>query len=113
MSYPYLPMDDRNCVKIRSGEKTSTLRSIRAHETFYKGDGIYRLPDNTRIQLECLGYKMVHECGGAEKVAQTEGFPSADEFRRKCKFQQTRNFLDGKCPLYYYRIQLLVTEGTD
>ena len=77
-----------NVLKIKSGEKTTTLRAT------WNEDGVYNIGGEF-FELKSRGLLTVEEAGGVDAITQSEAFGEDGP-----KFERTKDFLEGKRKLY-------------
>lgn len=96
-----LQMQNDNIEKIKAGTKTAISR------TYPIKAGLHSLPDGTQINVEKdtrpVWFKDLRD---PEAYAKAEGFTSLKEMRENAKFKSTKDFLDGKRPLYIAKFSL-------
>ena len=107
-----LKMQPDNIAKIKAGTKTVTNRT----EKEKLKDGIYTLPDGTKVEIKSFGLTDVQYIGdsilvdsetgkswSADDYAKAEGFKNWDEFKKNNKF--SANFINGTQDRYVYSVQ--------
>lgn len=87
-----LPLQQHNITKIINNQKTTTLR------TYKMPDGYYRINDNYIAYIKLRGFLSASEC---PTIIESESFENGPVF------QSTKDFLDGKRKLYVYDISNL------
>lgn len=118
-----IKMQPDNVEKIKSGEKTITNRT----EKERLNDGIYILPDGTKVEVKLLGKakfdladktnsdsgtiefgEPLEEDWSLDEYAKAEGFKDWKDFEQNNKFSQ--NFINGKQSRYVYSIKPIEEE---
>lgn len=107
-----LPMQSDNIEKIKLGKKTLTNRTSEI------SNGIYELPDGTKIELSFEGMAKVYSDGvkvginsefhdhyHLDDFAIEEGFNDWEDFKKNNKFSS--NFINGKQIRYIYSINII------
>lgn len=111
-----LAMQPGNIEQIKQGTKTLTAR------TYKLEDGVYTLPDGTKVSVKYIGKAAVITEKGMEQLAFVEGNPTAyspyrelddfakaegfadwADFKKNAKFSE--NFINGKQTRFIYSVQ--------
>jgi hypothetical protein len=104
---PAIAMQPHNIKKINEGKKTATTRR-EFHES-----GFYRMPDDTIIHLNGTQIKDFTKLSlkRQNEWARREGFADIEDAKTNATFQQTKDFIAGKKPMWVYRIRTVSSSG--
>ena len=112
-----LQMQPDNIAKIKAGTKTITNR------TFRLTNGVYTLPDGTKVDVTYEGQADVEYIGDSvivttsdtnktwsgDEFAKAEGFKNWSDFQQNSQF--SKNFIDGKQSRYIHGVSLVTTQS--
>lgn len=105
-SAPIIKMGSDNIRKIKSGEKTTTIRSASQAKTIGIDSGQSRVVKigEEYYRVTNRGEMTVEEAGGRESMIESEAFDMNDDGSPKTKYKQTQKWLNGQGKLYVYDI---------
>jgi hypothetical protein len=110
-----IAMQPDNVAKIKAGTKNITNRT----EKEKLEDGVYALPDGTKVEVKLIGKAIVQndkvyfdngEFISGDQYAKAEGFKDWNDFKKNNKF--STNFINGSQNRYVYSIKT-VSEKPD